>query len=498
MTDIPFERDHLYDRIFEFFKTGLNVGLNKKKFIDFVSSGINNKALRINNIDYEFRIKDIYRKNIEDILQSQNVCSLSTLLEINRLMEILPGDESGPARFDIGNRILQLVSGLPHGEISKKAPKYIQDRVMPYSRASLKRELAILLKHVNEGASHEELKWVINKIKTDYLVHQLKEYLLTMAYAVNAKHPKLKVFLNPNMVRLHDFDNHRDRTAWNYSGTPSITDSFSGYNLCGGLSRLNITFAAKWVDHLFGQSFIYNSPFVQSLLVNLLDFYPIPMVNETLTYNALLVDFGLELLRKSRDNKTMRQEVIKELSSITTGYHYRKTVDYLTERSNRHNLFFCEIKDLGEAFFKKRKYVGECTCKEQLEVFAQPPLKAVIKAQNHRFGNIYYHTFGNLMPQQIRIFPQDLSHVFHTGWVSGEMVDEFKIKLGWLLYKKKIPPYLLGQVLYSYLNTTARRVLSQNHYRDYSSAYFVFEIFNNAHLNRILKNLQKEGYLRLK
>jgi len=498
LTDIPFERGPLYDNIFKFFKTDLNVDLNKKNLIDFVLSGINNKSLSINNTDYEFLIKEIYRKNIEEILQSQNVCSLSILLEINRLMEILSGDEAGPARFDIGNRVIQLVGGLPIGDISKKAPKYIQARVMPYSRASLKKDLAILMKYVNEGASNGELRLVVNKIKTDYLVHQLKEYLLTMAYAVNAKNPKLKVFLNPNMVRLHDFENHKDQTAWNYSGTPSITDFFSGYNLRGGLSRLNITFAAKWVDHLFGQTFIYNAPFVQSFLVNLLDFYPVPMINETLTYNALLVDFGLELLRKSRDNKTMRQEVINELSGITTGYHYRKAVDYLTERSNQHNLFFCEIKRLGETFFKKRKYLEECACKDQLETFAQLPLKAIIEDQNRWFGNIYYHTFGNLTPQQIRIFPQDVSHVFHAGWVSGEMVDEFKIKLSWLLHKKKIPAYLLGQVLYSYLNTTLPRVLSQNHYRDYSSAYFVFEIFNNAHLNGILKNLQKEGSLRLK
>jgi hypothetical protein len=237
---------------------------------------------------------------------------------------------------------------------------------------------------------------------------------------------------------------------------------------------------------------------VQALLINLLDFYPIPVVDQSPTYNALLVDFGLELLRKSRENKTIRQEVITELSGITTGYHYRKAVDYLTGRSNRYNLFFSEIKHLGETFFKKRKYLEECVCKEQLETFAQPPLTAIIQDQNHQFGNIYYRTFGNLTPQQIRIFPQDVSNVFHTGWASGEMVDEFKIKLGWLLHKKKIPTLLLGQVLYSYLNTTVPRILSQNHYRDYFSIYFVFEIFNNAHLNQILKNLQKEGYLKLK
>ena len=78
------------------------------------------------------------------------------------------------------------------------------------------------------------------------------------------------------------------------------------------------------------------------------------------------------------------------------------------------------------------------------------------------------------------------------------MIDEFKIKLGWLLHKKNIPVSLLGQVLYSYLNETVPRILSQNHAGDYFSTYFVFEIFNPSHLNKILKDCQKQGYLKLK
>jgi len=288
------------------------------------------------------------------------------------------------------------------------------------------------------------------------------------------------------MVRLHDFEDYKNLTPWNYCGPPHATHYFSKYHLSGGLSRLNIAFATKWHKHLFGRTYVYNSAHVRSLLTNLLDLYPDPRDYQSITANALLVDFGLDLLRKSRDNKTIRKDVIRELGTITSGYHYRKAVHYLTGKSSDHNLFFSEIKQLGERFLKKKKYLDESTIKALSE---HPP---------PRLGGIYYHTFGNLVPQPFTIFPQGVSNFFDNGWISGEMVDEFQIKLSWHLYKKNIPPFLLGQVLYSYLNRTAPRVFSQSHFKDYFATYFMFKIFNNSHLSKIIKNLQKKGYLKLK
>jgi hypothetical protein len=173
-------------------------------------------------------------------------------------------------------------------------------------------------------------------------------------------------------------------------------------------------------------------------------------------------------------------------------------VNYLTGTSKNHHLFFSEIKRLGEVFFKRRKYLENAFLKKELEALTNMSMNSTIQSRNHEFGGIYYHTFGNLIPQQIRVFPQGVSSFLDTGWVSGEMVDEFKVKLSWHLYKKKIPPFLLGQVLYSYLIQTAPRIFSQGHVNDYFATYFIFKIFNNSHLRKILKDLQKKGYLKLK
>jgi hypothetical protein len=187
-----------------------------------------------------------------------------------------------------------------------------------------------------------------------------------------------------------------------------------------------------------------------------------------------------------------------ELSTITTGYHYRKAVHYLTGKSRDHNLFFSEIKKLGERFFKKGKYLEGSTYKRQLEAFTREPLAAMLKSQAPWFGNIYYHTFGNLNPQQFKMFPQGVANHFESGWTSGEMIDEFKIALGWHLHKKNIPTLLLGQILYSFIMKTAPMSFSQNHANDYFSTYFLFKIFNDSYVKSILKKLQEQGYMRLK
>ncbi len=499
MVDIPFDRSLFYDKIFEFLEIELNIKLDKKNLIDFVLEGINNQTLNIDNIDYEFMIKDIYKKNIEEILQTQGVCSLPTLLRINRLFDrlILERENLSTAN-DIVNRISELLNQLPYAEISKEAPKSIRERVMFYSRESLNKDLKILDDKISNIASISEVKSIIEKIKKNYLSYQLKDHLLTLVYAVNAKNPKLRIFLNPNMVRLHDFGDHKDHTAWNYSGTPSPMNYLSSHYFSGGLSRLNLAFAAKWQDHLFSQTYIHDSTHVQSVLTNLLNLYPLPRVDQIVAYNALLVDFGLELLRKSRDNETVREEVMTELSTITTGYHYRKAVHYLTGKSRDHGLFFSEIKKLGERFFKKRRYLEGSTYMKQLEAFNREPLVVMLKNQAPWFGNIYYYTFGNLSPQQFRMFPQGVANLFENGWTSGEMIDEFKIALSWHLYKKNIPSFLLGEVLYSFIIKTAPMSFSQNHPNDYFSTYFLSKIFDDSYVKSILKKLQQQGYMRLK
>ncbi len=494
LISIPFNRPAFYDNVFAFLKTALNIEHNKKELIDIIDEGINDRDMTIDGVKYQFNIKASYKKNIDRVLESQNVCSFSTLLTLNYLFHRLVTEKDDlTAASRTFKRIEDLCLQLPYAEISEEAPKAIRERVMAYSRDKLGKDVGKLFTVLNNAADVSRLNTVIGNIKTDYLLHHLSQHLLATAYAVNAKNPKLKVFLNPNMVRLHDFESQKERTAWNFCGTPPVTEFLGGYHLSGGLSRLNIVFAFKWYEHLFGRTYIYNPRHLQAVLVNLLEYYPLPRTNWDPGYNALMVDFGLELLRKAREsdnNDPLRHEIVTRLNTITAGYNYRKAVDYLTGKTREHHLFFKEIKLLGEAFFKEKKHLESSAYRDRLKAWVSKPFSPP--------GNIYYHTFGNLTPRRFNLFPQDAAVFFDSGRLSGEMVDEFKIKLDWHLHKKKIPPVLLGQVLYSYLTRTVPRILSQNHVNDYFSTYFVFKVFNNSHLKGILKKLQKEGYLKLK
>jgi len=506
LIDIPFDVNTLYDRLFAFLKTELDIRRNKKELVDFVLEGIENPVLEIDNTDYIFRINDLYKKNLEEILESQGACPMTVLLEIDDLLNRLISErENLPAVTQIISRLEDLViNRLPYAEISEEAPKSIRERVTVYSKDRLKKDWSRIAGMAIRVADSAELKAGLLNFKKDYLVYQLTNHMLTLAYAVNAKSPKLKVFLNPNMVRLHNFDTGKDQTAWNYCGVPSALDNLPGYYFVGGLSRLNLCFAARWQEYLFGRTYVYNPAQLQALLVNLLDYYPVPRDNHMMAYNALLVDFGLELLNKAgtgagangQDNdgsRAMREELITELGAITAGYHYRKAVNYLTGKTKEHDLFFSEIKQLGEAFFKKGKYMDDAAYKKLLEIREKLKNRPTLLT-----GGIYYHTFGNLAPRPFKLFPQEAGILFAAGWVSGEMIDEFKIKLDWHLYKKKISPILLGVVLREFIINTGSKFFSQNNVNDYSSIYFMFKLFNNAHLSGILKKLQQEGYLKLK
>ncbi len=483
---VPWDSGHFYDKLFEFFHVELKIEKNKKDLVDFLLEGLKNKDITIDKTRFTFMVKDNYRDKIEEILRSQEICPLGTLLEINRLSDLLLKTGNLSAANRTAGRIVELCQGLPYADISEEAPKEIRKRVVVYSRKKMDADLDRLIEKINSDTAKPDIRALILKIKNNYLVHHLKDHLLGLTYAVNAKFPKLRVFLNPNLVRLHNFNEKGERTAWNYCGTSSAAGHFSGYHFAGGLSRLNILFAGKWYQQLFRRSFIYDAAHVQSFLVNLLELYPVPPAPENIAANTLMVDLAIDLMQDARENENKRKDVIQALATITSGYHYRKAVNYLKGKYKDHDLFFSELKQLGEIFFDKGKYLDN------------PALKKLPRHRRPDPGAIYYHTFGNLTPQPYRLFPQDMANLFDSGRVGGELVDEFRIKTGWHLYKSKIPPDLLGQILYTYTTRTAPRVFSQNYTGDYFATYFVFKVFNNSHLRKILKYLQKEGCLKLK
>ncbi|MCK5056180.1 MAG: hypothetical protein KAT34_05965 [Candidatus Aminicenantes bacterium] len=513
---LPMNNRLFCDALMQYLKNELKIKLLRenidRSFTNFVLSGIENKSLRFNNLEYRYLAKEMYRDLIKKIQQSQEVCFLSTLIEIMDLLDEIVKYNAGtdPA---LGERIRETFLLLPQPDISEDAPQVIWNRVIAYSRDALEKDLKRFVEKTRSNAPKVELRKITEEIKGKYLLPHVKDFFLSFIYALNAKNPKLRFFINPNLVRLHDFDGGNGHTCWNFSGSPKSKvlekrgtgifggkeiEIFSGYYLRGGLSRLNIVFAAIWKDHLFGRNVIYDPEHVKAFITNLLDFYPVPKIEKSQKFTALCVGFGLALLQKARNDENLRRDLIEELGEVTTGYHYRNIVDYVNGKAQNYYLFFNEIMALGERFFVRKKYLAEFSGAKELEAFYKPSPGKNFDSDMDQFGGIYYKTFGSLLPYRAAMFPQEVGNFFKSGWTSGEMVNEFKVKVAYHAEKKGIPPYLLGEFLYEYLDKTTRRYYSQNHKKDYFSTYFIFDIFNNSYLNKILKKSKEKGYLRIK
>lgn len=513
---VPMNKNLFCDGIFQYLKKEMKIRLLKESvdraFENFVLSGVDNRTIRFNKLDYRYMARELYRDMIKEIQQSQEVCTLSNLIEVIDLLDEIVKYNAGKDP-GIEERITETFLLLPQPDISEDAPKIIKDRVIAYSRSSLDDDLNRFVKSIKSGIPKEKLLEIVNDIKGQYLLPHLKDYFLSFTYALNAKNPRLRFFINPNLIRLHDFEGSNGHTCWNYSGRPKSkvlekrgaglfgdteTEIFSGYYLRGGLSRLNIIFASIWRDHLFARNVIFDSDHVKSFITNLLDFYPVPLIGQSQEYSSLLVGLGLELLQKSRQNEDLRRDLLKELGIVTTGYHYKSIVEYINGKTKDYYLFFSELMALGERFFKQKKHIKVFSGAAELEAFYGQLTNKVFQEDIDQFGSIYYNTFGSLKPYKIGMFPQEISNFFESGWTGGEMINEFKVKVGYHAHKRGIPPYLLGEFLYQYLDRTSRRYYSQNYNKDYFSTYFIFDIFNNSYLNRIIKRSQEKGYLRIK
>jgi hypothetical protein len=173
-------------------------------------------------------------------------------------------------------------------------------------------------------------------------------------------------------------------------------------------------------------------------------------------------------------------------------------MDNLDKKSGKFpRLHFSELLRLGERYVKKNKFIGMFSQKERLKAFQDPGTARAVQLEMERLGCIYYHTFGTLKPHRFSLFPQSLCHLFQPGWISGEMLDEFKIKAAYISYRQQMPPQLLGFFVKKYL-VSESYFFDQNYKNQYQKAYFLFSTFNYLHLNRIYKQLRKNGTLRLK
>lgn len=483
--DIPFYPSRLYDLVFQFLHGQLGLKKEPVELSDVILKDIGNKVVEIGGTQYRFMIRDIYYRQIHSIMSMQDVCSFPEMITLNGLLNRLEKwkrKEDSVMNFAMANsfinRVLDICYGLPHAEISDDAPEYIRERVMSYDRATMHNILESMQHNIVNNGGENQFLSLLTQLKRDYLLLQLKDHMLSLIYAVSSKEPRLRLFLNPNLVRLHDFSNRDGKTAWNHCGTPPSLDHFSEYLLTGGLSRLSLSFSVKWRKQILNRTFVYSPPFVEAMTANLMDVYPLPPSGkdngEDFRRAAKWIESAREILRNARQDESLKKQVSLNLSYICAGFHYRETMLYLEGKRNDLPLFLIELKELGRRMESESAVIENGT------------------------GGIAYEVFGNMVNRPLRWLPQDLAMFFGRGEYSGALVDEFVLAAALRLSQKNIPFSLIGHILYSYYTRTAPLLFSQNHTRDYFSGYYLADVFNDSQLENLLKEFQKEGHLKLK
>ena len=510
LIQIPLSGASTYDGVFRFFHRYLDMEITPsevdRSFLDFLLPA--NQDVVVHKQTYRLQAASMLKNEVLHILESQRSASLSQLAKINRLLEKLQKpSQSNPSREyrEIGKQLINAFQQLPlPDEIEKGLPEELKRFLDTYSSEKLFKFLDRLISKKRDNAPQQKIDSLINKIKAGCLLQELKHYLLTCIYAVNLKHSRIQIFLNPNLVRFHDFSSHEGKNPWNYSGICETLGNTFAYHLEGGLSRLNITLAVPFSEHIFGRETGYDPIQGVPIIYNHLDLYPYPypLSRRTYEYTGLLTGFGEELLQKSRENPALREELENELMTMTAGYRYRTIREELKKpppKGKYHDplLYFSEILPLAEGFFKKGTLTTNFSKKEQLEAFREPALYKAVQEEMNRLGSIYYHTFGTLKPYRYSLFPQPLSQFFRFQWTSAEMIDELKIKAAYISYLNRIPPQLLGYVIYRYL-FLASDLFFRDSRIDYHRTYFLCCVFNYLYLNQFYNDFRRQGILRIK
>jgi hypothetical protein len=497
---LSWQRTNFYDHFFGFIKaqTGVNSvdDVTDELFIDMILRGMHNQDLTIQGQKYEWQVHDVFKASLKEILRSQEDCTLSVLAEINAILDRL---YRSPAGLDPRwtQRLLEAVEDLPYPDFSKDAPKAFRERVLAYPKAALTSDVQKLLMMSQQSAPKMEIRRMITEIKNLYLLPNLKDFLVTLAYALNARQKELRLFSNPNLVRLHDFSSTGGGSPWESGSSQGDKTKFSGYYLKGGLSRLDQTFSRNWCSQLFAND-IPNGGQAQAMVTNVMAMLPQPFVTHRPAFDALLIEFAGELLQKCASDERIRTEVKSAAKKLIAGYHYRKLDDYLLGRCDDYNLFFSELHQMGSHFFERGSHLAQFSRQEALRQYAQMPLSSVIAQESHRWGNLYHQSSGSLRPRQFGCFPQEIAIFFSSGWISGEMIMEFKFKAAYLAHKNELPAFLLGQFVFDFFRSVLRPLYFQNHEKDYISTYFMMDIMNSGHLKSTLNKLKKEGSLKLK
>ncbi len=504
LINIPLDKNKFIDNLFKYLNKNMKIPLRKNyidsRFCEYILNGIENEFVELYKSDYELMNKNILRESLNRIITSQEVIHLSTVFEFNDLFNRLPSSDKA-AKKSRYNKIVELFQSLSHPEISEEAPKFIRMRVMSYKKSELNKDLRKLESLTSGDSSIVEINKLVNKFRNKYLFPHLKNYLLTIAYALNAKTDRLKIFINPNLVKLHDFEDSGKNTPWNYSGKPDSilsAKAIPGFRLKGGLSRLNIVFSSVWRDQMLAGNIIFDTELIESVFCNILNLYPYAKLKYFPKYASLLINYGVELIDNRKNNPSIKTKLKTETGKFLSGNTYRNVINYLDGKAKKPLLFYDQYYKLGKAFLKYEKILDEFYSKDDLKKYFNFPLKAELENEKKWFGNIYFKTFGSLKPKWREFFPPDTGNLFRSGTLNGEAFREFKMKLSYLSEKKKYPPLLHGHFLFNYLITTFPRYYQQNYDKDYYTTYFIFNILNNANLSKIIKRYQKKGYVRLR
>ncbi len=501
---IPLDKKTFITNLFKWMKIELKIPLREtyidRRFEEFLFQGLQNRIIDFGDSEYEFQIKNSIKKSINKIINSQEVIKLSVVFRFEkifkRIINALKKDK--PRAY---NEIVNLFQSIPHPEISDEAPSFIKHRVMTYTRKGLNKHLKKLNNLIKKEGVTEQLKVMRDKFRDLYIFPHLKNYLVTIAYAINAKSERLRMFINPNLVKLHDFEAVNGHTPWNYSGRPesSLTiKTIPGFRLKGGLSRLNLLFASVWKDQMLAGNIIYDPQLIQSVIYNLTELYPFKKLKYFPEYISLIIDFGLESINNAKTNQKIKLVLLERIGSVLSGYSYRKLSEFLRNKSRKSLLFYSEYYKIGKVLLNSYDCMEAFSEKAKLKKFLNLPLKAEIESEKNRFGNIYYYCLGTLRPLWKEPFPLEHGIFFKSGYYLGEIFREFKMRLAYLGTKKKYPPEMFGHLLFNYMISSFPRFYQQNYDKDIYTTYFIFNIMNNANFKKVFKKYKRLGFVRLK
>jgi hypothetical protein len=508
LLQMPLTEESLYDNVFRFFARHLEIDLTPSEvdqsFWDLLLPV--DPEVVVHNQAYRLAASPLLKKEIGLMLEKQSVANLSQLVNINRLLRYFASPTSSQSDNEMGKQLFEALHQLPlpeeTDEINGNISSVPGQAPGSCSTTKLFNNFNLLLAKKKNKAPQPEIAALIREIKDDCLLRELKHFLLTTVYAVTTKNSRLPVFLNPNLTRQHDFSPSSGKTPWNHSAVSQDRSDVRGFHLEGGLSRLNITLAFPYTEHLFGRQLGYKAIQGIPIIVNILDLFPYPLMNRSQEYTGLLIKFSEELLEKSRENPELRETLEHELMKITAGYHYRAIMEKLENPGTKKEspdslLYVSELLRLGEDLFNKGTAAAEFSQKKQLEAFREPSLYRAVNDEMNQLGSIYYYTFGTLKPYRYPLFPQPLSRFFASQWTAAEMINELKVNAAYLSYLHQLPPQLLGYMTYGYLFIAAD-LFFHDYKIDYHRTYYMHSIFSYLYLNQIYNMMRKQGVLRIK